>query len=260
MKFEELLSQLERFSFKTTIGPRRGRILYNFVLDKKPSECLELGFAHGTSSCYIAAALDELGTGCLTSVDLVRAAEWQKPSIEELLSKTSLQEYVTVVRENTSYNWFLKKKIEETSSSNNCQAIYDFCFVDGSKHWTIDGFAFFLVDKLLKQGGWILFDDFKLTYNSVKRQSGVDSIDYISLLEMGEDELNTPHIELVFRLLVMQNPNYSEFKIEDEWWAWARKTSSPKRTLVIDQSYTFKTYLLRALRKLKKFAASTSGQ
>ena len=37
------------------------------------------------------------------------------------------------------------------SSSNICQPIYDFCFIDGSKNWTIDSSAFFLVDKLLKQ-------------------------------------------------------------------------------------------------------------
>ena len=29
--------------------------------------------------------------------------------------------------------------------------------IDGPKHWITDGFAFFLVDKLLKEGGWIVF-------------------------------------------------------------------------------------------------------
>ena len=256
MKFEKLLSLLKEFSFasEASITQDNGRILYNFILDKKPLECLELGFAHGISSCYIAAALDEVGTGHLSSVDLIRAAEWQKPSIEELLFKTGLQEYVTVARENTSYTWFLKKKIEENSSSSQCQPIYDFCFIDGAKHWTIDGLAFFLVDKLLKEDGWILFDDFKWIRDIISKK-GHNSLDYISFLEMGEDELNTPHIELIFRLLVMQHPNYSEFKIQDDWWAWAHKISSPEKTLVIDQSLTYRTYLVRAFRKLKRFAS-----
>ncbi len=258
MKFEELLSHFEGFSFKSSIGPRRGRILYDFVLDKKPFDCLELGFAHGTSSCYIAAALDELDTGHLTSVDLVQAKEWQNPSIEKLLLKTKLQKYVKVVRENTSYNWFLKKKIEERSSSNNCKPLYDFCFIDGSKHWTIDGFAFFLVDKLLKQNGWILFDDYKYTFKHMQNR-GLNAIDYISFLEMGEDELEIPHIELLFRLLVMQHPNYSEFKVSENWWAWAHKTSSSKKSLVIETTFSNRSLLIGAFHKLKRLALRIKG-
>jgi len=259
MKFEELSSHLNVFSFKTSIGSHLGKILYDFVLDKKPSECLELGFGHGTSSCYIAAALDEIGTGHLTSVDLARAAEWQKPSIEELLLKTGL-ENVTVERENTSYTWFLKKKIEENSPSKYCQPIYVFCFIDGPKNWTIDGCAFFLVDKLLKQDGWILFDDYDFTYAEIRRRCGFDTMDFINLLELGTDELESPHIELIFNLLVMQHPNYSKFIIQDERWGWAQKTSSSlKKTLVIDTSFTFRAQLVRAFHRLKRFAARRIG-
>ena len=108
MKFSEIRSHLEGIPF---IDPQRAEVLYNFIVENKLSECLELGFAYGTSSCYIAAALDEIGEGHLTSVDLLDAAEWQKPCIEELLTKTGLGKYVTIAREKTSYNWFLKKKI-----------------------------------------------------------------------------------------------------------------------------------------------------
>ena len=113
MKFETICSFLETLNLETATSPDYGKRLYDFILAKKPSECLELGFAHSASSCYTAAALDEIGKGHLTSVDIVPAMEWQKPAIEELLSKTKLEKYVTVMRENTSYNWFLKKKIEE---------------------------------------------------------------------------------------------------------------------------------------------------
>lgn len=50
----------------------------------------------------------------------------------------------------------------------------------------------------------------------------------VNLDDMGEDERNTPHIRLRFHLLVMQNASYSEFKVVDNNWAWARKvTISP---------------------------------
>jgi predicted O-methyltransferase YrrM len=252
MKFDEIRSHVDGIPYTQ---PEWGELLYNFIVDNKPAECLELGFAHGVSSCYMAAALDELGTGHLTAVDLLDAADWQKPSIEDLLLRTGLQKYVTVVRERTSYNWFLKKKIEENSPSNGCEPIYDFCFIDGPKNWNIDGFAFFLVDKLLKQNGWILFDDLKWTYGS----KGKDQTDGISHRKMGEDELNTPHIELIYRLLVLQHPDYSEFRIQGDWWAWAQKLRAPLKTLTYTEVYTPRTRIFRVLRKLAELTKKRLG-
>ena len=227
MKFEVVRSQLEGIPY---IDPKRAQVLYNFIIENKPSECLELGFAHGVSSCYIAAALDELGAGRLTSVDLIPSMTWQDPAIEELLTKTGLAKYVSVKRERTTYTWFLKKMIEKQSSGNNCQPIYDFCFIDGPKNWTIDSSAFFLADKLLKEGGWILFDDFGWKYGNREQMYG------IPLEDMGDDERNTPHIERIFKLLVMQHPNYSEFRVEEDDWAWARKVASPSKTLTLKET------------------------
>ncbi len=223
MRFEEVHAHLKSIPF---MEPDRARLLHEFIIRNRVSSVVELGFAHGVSSCYIAAALDELGGGHLTSVDLLAAREWQKPSIEELLKRTGLEKYVTVAREQTSYTWFLKKRIEEQSGGSGCRPIYDLCFIDGAKNWTIDGLAFFAVDKLLKKGGWILFDDFGWKYSGF----GQDVMDGISLRTMGKDELEVPHIEAVFRLLVMQHPDYANFQIQDGWWAWAQKVrSAPKR-------------------------------
>ena len=88
------------------------------------------------------------------------AKKWQKPTIEELLLETGLARYVNVHREHTGYNWFLQKEIYSRSNNGNCSPIYDFCFIDGAKNWTIDGAAFFLVDKLLKEKGILATDRF----------------------------------------------------------------------------------------------------
>lgn len=248
MLFKTIQSHLEGIRF---ITPEQGKILYDFILEKKPLECLELGFAYGTSSCYIAAALDELGQGHLTTVDLLAAQSWAKnPSIEDLLAKTGLQKYVTVIRENTSYTWFLKKKIEERSHSSLCEPIYDFCFIDGSKNWTIDGCAFFLVDKLLKPNGWLIFDDYKWTYGDADNKR--DETDGITHRKLGKDEVENPHIELIFRLLVMQHPDYSEFKIENESWAYAHKVKNSAKVLRIETKFNFQQKLFNSLAKMKK--------
>ena len=201
--------------------------LYAFILKEQPLECLELGFGHGASSCYIAAALDELGRGKLTSVDLLSGLEWQTPSIEKLLDRTGLAHRVEIHRERTGYTWFLKKQIEKQTFNNQCIPIYDFCFIDGAKHWTTDAAAFFLVDKLLKPGGWLVFDDLRWNFQG-KVDKGKTKLDGISLSNMGGRELTQPHIELVFELLVMQHPNYSHFRIKDDWWAWAKKVAGSK--------------------------------
>ena len=225
MRFNEISDHMQGIPF---MEPAQGRIIYDFILEDKPRELLELGFGHGVSSCYMAAALDELGSGHITSVDMLSAVQWQDPSIETLLARTGLGNYVSVVREQNSYTWFLKNQIEKHSHSGVCTPIYDFCFIDGSKNWTIDGFAFFLIDKLLRSGGWILFDHLNWTYKG-KLDRGQDISDGISIRQMSDDEVNTPHVALIFKLLVMQNPHYSNFKIQDDWWAWAQKRSSLKR-------------------------------
>ena len=246
MKFETARAHLEGVPF---IEPEKARVLYDFIMEKKPRECLELGFAHGTSACYIAAALDELGEGRLTTVDLTGQA-WQVPSIEELLTRTGLGGRVGIVRERTSYTWFLRRMIEERTRHGICEPLYDFCFIDGSKNWTIDGCAFFLADKLLRPGGWVLFDDLKWTYASTGRKE----TDGVNHRELGPDELNTPHIESIFRLLVMQHPDYSEFVIQDDWWGWAHKIGGTERTLAYRETQNLRTVLLSGVRGAARFA------
>jgi predicted O-methyltransferase YrrM len=241
MKFEAIRSQLEGIPFTV---PSRAKHLYNFILENRPTECLELGFAHGVTSCYMAAALEEPGRGHLTSVDLLSDRNRRTPSIEELLGKTGLCNYVTIVREHTSYNWFLKKTIEEQTAGNGCSPFYDFCFIDGAKNWTVDGFAFYLVDKLLKPRGWILFDDYDWTYEATGRAC----TDGINHEELGEDERTSPHIELIVRLLVMQHSDYSQIRIQDEVWAWVQKLPSERRMLTFEETYTFKALLKRVMR------------
>ena len=232
MKFEEIRHLVKGVPY---VMDDMAYDLYHHVLHNKPQQCLELGFGHGASSCYVAAAIDELGAGHLTSVDLVAAKEWQDPSSEQLLEKTGLAKWVTVARENTGYNWFLQKMIASCSTKNVCTPYYDFCFIDGAKNWTIDGVAFFLADKLLKQDGWIVFDDLQWTYES-KLREGKKKTDGVSMVEMGEDELIQPHVELIFQLLVMQHPDYSNFLVKDDWWGWAQKTPLGEKEVKLTRS------------------------
>jgi predicted O-methyltransferase YrrM len=171
---------------------------------------LELGFFHGVSTCYIANALSARN-GHLTCIDLERAFVME-PNVEQLLEKTGLRDRVTVHYEPTSYVWRLMKLIEE-----NKEPIFDFCYIDGSHSWFVDGFAFFLVDRLLKPGGWVVLDDIDWTYEASKAMRNTPRVK-----RMPEEERTTPQIRKIFELLVCRQPGYGNFELADGW-GWAQK-------------------------------------
>ncbi len=48
---------------------RRGRQVYDHIVSNGLSDVLELGTCHGVSTCDLAAAVHELGTGHVTTVN-----------------------------------------------------------------------------------------------------------------------------------------------------------------------------------------------
>jgi predicted O-methyltransferase YrrM len=220
MRFAEVRRVIGGVPF---ITPEHALDLYNLILRERCEQILELGIAHGTATCYMAAALEELGSGRVTAVDL-RDADFT-PAAEEQLERSGLQRYADVVRMHTGYTWFLHDEIRRQSTEGVCRPKYDLCIIDGPKNWTIDGCAFFLVDKLLKTGGWIIFDDYAWTYAAA--DASRTATDGISHRALSEEERTTPHIREVFELLVMQHPHYSNFVVYDHQdWAMAQKVPS----------------------------------
>lgn len=189
----------------------RGKEITEFIIEHRSQNILELGFFHGVSTCYMAGALDELGGGSITTIDL-ETARSREPNVESLLARLGLTEYVTVFYEPTSYTWRLMKMLEEDSSPR-----FDLCYIDGAHNWFVDGLAFFLVDKLLNPGGWIVFDDLNWTYETSPALKDTDMVQ-----NMPENEKTTPQVRKVWELLVKPHPAYDQFLVKDEW-AYARK-------------------------------------
>ena len=192
----------------------QGRTLYDLVRRTGAKQGMELGFAHGTGSCYMGAALQENG-GKLIAIDNQTARD-RRPSIGEQLEKTGLAEVVEPVFAARSYTWELMKLIEAHTTDGVCEPFLDICYIDGAHQWEPDGMAFFLVDKLLKVGGWLLFDDIHWKY----AESTVRDEDWVRVMPREEQE--TAQVERVFRLLVEQHPHYGNCRVVD-WWGWAQK-------------------------------------
>ena len=210
MDLEHLTAALAGIPHMT---PERGQEIYAFVREEQPESVLELGFAHGVSSCYIGAALKANGHGALTTIDQDSARQ-RKPDIHALLDQTGLLDWVQPIHTPTSYTWELMRLIEGTPAGD---WRFDFAFIDGAHSWFVDGLAFFLVDRLLKPGSWLLFDDLDWTYATSATLRDTEMVK-----AMPEDERNTAQVGKVFDLLVRSHPQYDQFRV-DESWGWARK-------------------------------------
>ena len=214
MKFEEIKNHLRGIPHTP---PEDGEVLYNFILSNKPKNILELGFQHGVSTNYIAAALDELKSGKITSIDR-EISRSENPNIIELSEQTGLGKYINPIFARSSYIWELRKLLKYNLQNPNDRINFDFCFIDGAHSFEVDGFAFYLVDLLLNENGIILFDDIDWSY---AKSPTLKNEDFVK--NMSDEERNAEQIRDVLELLVSINPNYKILEIKNRW-AWVQKS------------------------------------
>jgi predicted O-methyltransferase YrrM len=243
VRFEEVAARIEGIPF---MSPALGRRVYDHITETRPGQVLELGTAHGVSASYIAAALEAGGEGHLTTVDHGGAA--YDPGPEEVLARAGLAHRVTIVRKHSSYNWFLKEQVERSSdSAGNCTPVYDFCYLDGSKNFNVDGLAVVLIEKLLRPGGWLLMDDLEWTYEH--NPWIVPTGDSKPLGPLSTPERTEPHLRAVFELIVRQHPSFTRFQREDEWYGWAQKAPGQPRRYELTSSRPLGALVMAEIRR-----------
>jgi predicted O-methyltransferase YrrM len=243
MEFEAVAAAVDGIPF---MSPVLGRRVYDHIRSTAPERILELGTAHGVGAAYMAAALDANGTGHLTTVD--HAGADFDPAPADVLARAGLTHRVTVVKEHSSYNWFLKQQIEAASdAAGNCVPVYDFCYLDGSKNWNVDGLAVVLIEKLLRPEGWLLMDDLEWTYahNHWIEPSG----DGHPLGPLSESERTESHLLAVFELIVKQHPSFTRFIREDAWYGWAQKRPDAPRRYELTSSRPLSALVAAELRR-----------
>lgn len=235
------------------MDPALARRVYDHVCTSRPDQVLELGTAHGVSAAYMAAALEANGRGSVTTVDH-EGAEYD-PSPEQVLERAGLRHRVRIVREHSSYNWFLKRQIElESDEHGNCKPIYDFVYLDGAHNFTVDGLAVVLLEKLLRPDGWLLMDDVDWTYR--------DNPWFEPLLgpegharpfgPLSDDERAAPQVRAVFETIVKQHPAFTRFIDEDAWYAWAQKRPDAPRRYELSSSRPLSAVVLAEARRWRR--------
>jgi len=222
----------------------QGRLVHDHVVASGARDVLELGTAHGVGAAYLAAAPGAR----VTTVDFAGAA--YSPAPEDVLARAGVAERVTVVRAFSSYTWWLKEQVAARADADgNVEPAYDFVYLDGAKHFTIDGLAVVLAEKLLRPGGWLLMDDLDWRYADDPEREATDGIVHRSL---SEPERREPHLRAVFDLIVAQHPSFTELRVQDEYWGWARKAPGAPRRYSLETSRPLGAVLAGTARRAKR--------
>ena len=102
-----------------------------------------------------------------------------------------------------SYNWSLMQLLAEHG-----RPVFDYVFLDGAHTWALDALAFLLVDRLLKPGGYVDFDDYGWT---IARSPSMRPQAFPDVRRLYTDEqIERPQVALVVDLLVRSHPGYTE--------------------------------------------------
>ena len=189
------------------------RFLREFISTHDLRDLLELGFFHGKSTAFMAAILEELGRGHITTMDL-KSAGRRQPSIATVLSELKLSHRVTPVYSHRSFTWELRRLIAQVP-----RPAFDFCYIDGAHTWDGTGFSFLLVDLLLKPGGWVIFDDLNWSIATSKAASKRMH----RFKEYSDEEKTAKQVREVWNLLVPAR-GYQHMQEEKQFhWGIARK-------------------------------------
>ncbi len=99
-----------------------------------------------------------------------------------------------------SYTWSLGRLLAEQRAP-----IFDYVYIDGAHTWCHDALTFLLVDRLLRPGGHVDFDDYGWTIaGSPTNRERLD----VMATRYTPEQLATPQVAMVVELLVKPDPRY----------------------------------------------------
>jgi predicted O-methyltransferase YrrM len=102
-----------------------------------------------------------------------------------------------------SYNWSLMQLLAAGKAP-----VFDYVFLDGAHTWALDALAFCLVDRLLCDGGYVDFDDYRWTLAGSPSMRPEVFPDVRRLYS--DEQIATRQVQLVVDLLVRRHSGYRE--------------------------------------------------
>ena len=179
----------------------KAQIAQQLIRESNCKDILELGTFHGVGTNYLCAVASQNG-GHVTTIDKDMNAE-RIPSIDYTLHLCGLKKYCTVVTDPMSYTWVLTEYINQGKK-------FDFIYIDGGHLFDNTALAFHLSDRLLIEGGVLVFDD--LTWRPCNSR-----VKNYSQKELPLNRHNLCHVGEVWNKLVKTHPNYTNFEVKGNW-------------------------------------------
>jgi caffeoyl-CoA O-methyltransferase len=141
------------FSSQFAVPAEVGKYLQRLVLEHKLTRIVELGTWRGASAIYLGSALEELGQGQVTTVNLPHE-EANIQQARDNIAASGLSNYVTQVLQ--SAEDYLQQAKEQGVQ-------FDLIFIDADKG-RVDSYVRLGLD-VLSPSGYIVVDDWKLLNN-----------------------------------------------------------------------------------------------
>jgi hypothetical protein len=179
-------------------GDHTDRLTVELVKRVRPTCYAELGFHNGDTACKVAALLAPTATMHLFDF------EEKCSAVGPLVAKAGPCR--VIVHPNSdlardSYCWSLMKVLAQHK-----EPIFDYVYIDGAHTWDVDALAFFLVDRLLKPGGFVDFDDY---YWSIAKSGSMNPDAFPRIREFyTEEQIVAPQVALIIELLVKRSGRY----------------------------------------------------
>src|SRR3989344_2249807 len=153
----------------------------------------EIGCNYGNTAFLVAQALPIGGEMFL--FDYPEYIDKAKEKLRKIAKEKKLKVkfYSNSRKSKDSYCWNLLELIKKRNK------IFDYVYLDGSHDFTIDALAFFLIDRLLKTGGYIDFDDYNWTFS--KSPVNNPKVNPKILEKYTEYQLNNSHIKNLLSFL-----------------------------------------------------------
>ena len=193
----------ERSNYPSTIlgvGSNANLETVAFVRSTASKIVAEIGVYQGDTSLELARVLN--GSGELHLFDFHDRVDAAEKKIREA-GFHNVKTYGNSYKLLDSYNWQLAKLIEK-----NNDPIFDYVYMDGNSTFAIDGLAFFLVDRLVKVGGYIDFDNYEFTLGS-SRTFRPERFPLTAKLYTRE-QIDTKQAKMIVDLLVRKSGRYTE--------------------------------------------------
>jgi predicted O-methyltransferase YrrM len=126
-----------------------GAILYELIKEYNLENTLEIGMAYGLSTLSFCQAHQDKGTGSHVAIDPIQTKRWKAIGLLNV-KRASLDHRL---------RFFEAKSHEVLPELLKQRETFDLIFIDGLHLFDYVLLEFFYADKLLKPGGFLVFDD-----------------------------------------------------------------------------------------------------